>query len=164
MRYYELEEKLAERGYSRAKIQNKENQKFIADIVTILEADNEAAQAAIDAAEAQRMAWAKCLEETEKFRSALMRREVDIQNREDEFKKREADLPRREERVANMMKAFENILTPDARSRIYLAEYFKANTDVETKYDNTAFIQGLGLILGGTSPEEVERWNRRNDG
>ena len=155
MRYYELEEKLAERGYSRAKIQNKENQKFIADIVTILEADNEAAQAAIDAADILRDEYEIKKKSNEDFWNILARKEVKLNNRINEFHQREADLPLREKRVADMEKAFENILTPEARSRIYLAEYFKANTDVETKHDNTAFIQGLGLILGGTSPEEV---------
>ena len=155
MRYYELEEKLAERGYSRAKIQNKDNQKFIADIVTILEADNEAAQAAIDAAEILRDEYEIKKKSNEDFWSILARREAELNNRINEFHQREGDLPRREQRVADMEKWFESVLTPEARSRLYLAEYFKANTDVETKHDNTAFIQGLGLILGGTSPEEV---------
>lgn len=45
--------------------------------------------------------------------------------------------------------------TPEARDRMRMALFFVENTDVDTKYDNTAFIRGLGAILG-SSEEATE--------
>ena len=46
--------------------------------------------------------------------------------------------------------------TEEAKDRIRLAEYFKANCERNTKYDNTAFINGLAAILAGKKPEAAE--------
>ena len=43
----------------------------------------------------------------------------------------------------------QEVETPEAKDAIKLAKYFERHTDVDTKYDNTAFINGLAAILSG---------------
>lgn len=62
----------------------------------------------------------------------------------------------RERKVRELSTALKEAQTEEARDRIRLAEYFKDNCEINTKYDNTAFINGLAAILAGKKPEAEE--------
>lgn len=52
--------------------------------------------------------------------------------------------------------------TEAARDAARLARFYVNNTNVDTKYDNTAFIIGLGAILAGGSVDAVEELKKIN--
>ena len=43
----------------------------------------------------------------------------------------------------------QEVETPEARDALKLAKYFERHTELDTKYDNTAYINGLAAILSG---------------
>ena len=60
------------------------------------------------------------------------------------------------EAMAEIRKELERCETPEAKDRIRLAELFKKDVHVDTKYDNTAFIVALGAIYAGRKIEPQE--------
>lgn len=65
-------------------------------------------------------------------------------------------IEKRERTVRELSAKLQEAQTEEAKDRIRLAEYFKANCEISTKYDNTAFINGLAAILAGKKPEAEE--------
>ena len=61
-------------------------------------------------------------------------------------------------------KALDGCETPEARDTLKIAQMFVNTVDVDTKYDNTAYIIGLASILsqGKTAPiDELRKINRK---
>ena len=66
--------------------------------------------------------------------------------------------------VSKMCKALENCETPEGRDTMRIAQMFVNTVNVDTKYDNTAYIIGLAAILsmGGISPiDELKKINKK---
>ncbi len=67
-------------------------------------------------------------------------------------------------RIDRFQKALTECETPEARDALKTAQMFINSVDVDTKYDNTAFIIGLASILsqGRTAPiEELQKINSK---
>lgn len=66
--------------------------------------------------------------------------------------------------VSKMCEALENCETPEGRDTMRIAQMFVNTVNVDTKYDNTAYIIGLAAILsmGGISPiDELKKINKK---
>ena len=66
--------------------------------------------------------------------------------------------------VSKMCEALENCETPEGRDTMRIAQMFVNTVNVDTKYDNTAYIIGLAAILsmGGISPiDELKNINKK---
>lgn len=69
--------------------------------------------------------------------------------------------------LQNFNMALENCETQEGRDRLKLAQMFINSVDVDTKYDNTAYIIGLAAILsrGEIAPiEELRKINKKIPG
>lgn len=53
------------------------------------------------------------------------------------------------EEISELNSAIYNCETPEARDKIRLADFFESKSEVISEYDRTAYIKGLGAILGG---------------
>lgn len=77
-----------------------------------------------------------------------------------EAKRREAELQERLDEqkayVENFLNELSDCETPEARDAMKRAEWFKRSVEVNSKYDNTAFIIALGAILSGGKYDAVE--------
>ena len=51
--------------------------------------------------------------------------------------------------VSELNSAIYKCETPEARDKIRLADFFESKVEVISEYDRTAYIKGLGAILGG---------------
>lgn len=68
------------------------------------------------------------------------------------------------EYIERFFKALEESETPEGRNALKAAQMFVNTVDVDTKYDNTAFIIGLASILsqGNTAPiDELRKINKK---
>ena len=68
------------------------------------------------------------------------------------------------EYIERFFKALEESETPEGRDALKAAQMFVNTVDVDTKYDNTAFIIGLASILskGNTAPiDELRKINKK---
>lgn len=68
------------------------------------------------------------------------------------------------EYIEKFYKALEDMETPEGRDRLKAAQVFINSVNVETKYDNTAFIVALGSLLSGVqySPlDELKKINKK---
>lgn len=85
--------------------------------------------------------------------SKLTWREHELQKREWSVSELEEEISDLGKQIDDKKKELESIQleyeTPEARDKARLAQWFKDNTDVINGYDRTAFITGLGQILGG---------------
>lgn len=52
---------------------------------------------------------------------------------------------------------FYKIKTESSREKVRLAEWYKRNVKIDSCYDNTKFIEGLGRILSGAYSEDESR-------
>jgi len=77
-----------------------------------------------------------------KRKRLLEKERAELQVQRDEVNKLKSDLEQRE--------------TPEARDALRQAEFFIAKTNVETVANNTAFIQGLAMVLAGTARKEAQ--------
>ena len=66
------------------------------------------------------------------------------------------------EYIANFNKSLESMETPEARDRLRTAQLFMNTVNIDTKYDNTAFIVGLGALLNGISYNPLEELKKIN--
>lgn len=69
-----------------------------------------------------------------------------------------------EEYISKFFDALNSCETPEARDALKTAQMFVNSVDVETKYDNTAFIIGLSAILtrGAVAPvDELRKINKK---
>ena len=53
------------------------------------------------------------------------------------------------EEISELNSAIYKCETPEARDKIRLADFFESKSEVISEYDRTAYIKGLGAILGG---------------
>lgn len=79
--------------------------------------------------------------ESASLRTSKERLEFEIQNAADRIYKQT------EEYIEKFFNALETCETPEARDSLKIAQMFINTVDVDTKYDNTAFIVGLSAIL-----------------
>lgn len=66
------------------------------------------------------------------------------------------------EYIEQFNKALENTETAEARDRLKTAQIFVNSVNVDTKYDNTAFIVALASILTGGSYEPITELRKIN--
>ena len=52
--------------------------------------------------------------------------------------------------------------TPEARDRLRVAQAFINSVDIDTKYDNTAFIVGLSALLSGVQINPLKEIQKIN--
>ena len=81
------------------------------------------------------------------------------QREEEHIEKSKASL---NEYIANFNKSLESMETPEARDRLRTAQLFMNTVNIDTKYDNTAFIVGLGALLNGVSYNPLEELKKIN--
>lgn len=81
------------------------------------------------------------------------------QREEEHIKNNKASL---NEYIANFNKSLESMETPEARDRLRTAQLFMNTVNIDTKYDNTAFIVGLGALLNGISYNPLEELKKIN--
>lgn len=81
------------------------------------------------------------------------------QREEECIKKNKASL---NEYIADFNKSLESMETPEARDRLRTAQLFMNTVNIDTKYDNTAFIVGLGALLNGISYNPLEELKKIN--
>lgn len=99
-----------------------------------------------------------------------LRRHIEFLKREQEHKRLDFERMKKElyeerqefaEYVERFNDSMQNAETPEARDQMRKLQLFINTVDIDTKYDNTAFIAALGAILsGGPSPlEELKKIN-----
>lgn len=99
-----------------------------------------------------------------------LRRHIEFLKREQEhkridFERMKKELYEERQEFAKYVKRFndsmQNAETPETRDQMRKLQLFINTVDIDTKYDNTAFIAALGAILsGGPSPlEELKKIN-----
>lgn len=96
--------------------------------------------------------------ELNNLKSSISSLEWNIQNKADSRYKRTEDY------VNKFFDALNSCETPEARDALKTAQMFVNSVDVETKYDNTAFIIGLSAILtrGAIAPvDELRKINKK---
>ena len=92
------------------------------------------------------------------LKSSMSGLKMDIQNKADLCYKQT------EEYINKFFDALNSCETPEARDALKTAQMFVNSVDVETKYDNTAFIIGLSAILtrGAVAPvDELRKINKK---
>lgn len=99
-----------------------------------------------------------------------LRRHIEFLKREQEHKRLDFERMKKElyeerqefaEYVERFNDSMQNAETPETRDQMRKLQLFINTVDIDTKYDNTAFIAALGAILsGGPSPlEELKKIN-----
>ena len=99
-----------------------------------------------------------------------LRRHIEFLKREQEHKRIDFERMKKElyeerqefaEYVERFNDSMQNAETPETRDQMRKLQLFINTVDIDTKYDNTAFIAALGAILsGGPSPlEELKKIN-----
>lgn len=86
--------------------------------------------------------------------------------RADEIRHQQEDVAEREnklkEQKANFLKSLLDCETPEGRDAIKRAQFFINSISVDTRYDNTAFINGLGAILSNGGFDAIEELKKVN--
>lgn len=163
-----LQEELLKRGFSRTQAESK----VVAGVLDIL-SKSENLSVYTDYLLAQRElanVRVKVLQnrgEAEHWASMAQKRNCDVIEASTELGalRREIDTIKQgaiNEAMAEIRKELERCETPEAKDRIRLAELFKRDVHVDTKYDNTAFIVALGAIYAGRKIEPQEEIGKIN--
>lgn len=66
------------------------------------------------------------------------------------------------EYIENFQKSLMETETPEGRDAMRIAQLFINSVDVDTKYDNTAFIIGLSAILSGSGINSMQELKKIN--
>ena len=64
--------------------------------------------------------------------------------------------------IKKFFEALEQAETPEARDRLRVAQTFINSVDIDTKYDNTAFIVGLSALLSGVQIHPLKEIQKIN--
>lgn len=64
--------------------------------------------------------------------------------------------------IKQFFEALEQAETPEARDRLRVAQTFINSVDIDTKYDNTAFIVGLSALLSGVQINPLKEIQKIN--
>ena len=75
---------------------------------------------------------------------------------------REKEWEEAPEYIQNFYRDIENIETAECRDKLKLAQFYINSVNVETKYDNTAFIVGLSALLTGVQIDSMEELRKIN--
>lgn len=87
------------------------------------------------------------------------REKEDIEKYKQSFDKKRQEI---EGYISEFCKKLEQCETAEARDAMRIAQMYINSVEVETKYDNTAFIVGLAAILTGKTMEPVEELKKIN--
>ena len=89
-----------------------------------------------------------------------------LERQEEDLTKYRQNLDNKKQEIEGYISEFYEKLnqceTPEARDAMRIAQMYINSVDVETKYDNTAFIVGLAAILTGKTMEPVEELKKIN--
>lgn len=85
-----------------------------------------------------------------------------VQHAEDEANATVAQMNRDKEYIANFYKALFDCDTDEGKDIMRTAQVFINSVNVNTKYDNTAFIVGLAAILSGGKVGAIEELHKLN--
>lgn len=66
------------------------------------------------------------------------------------------------EYIESFYKSLESCETPEAKDNMRIAQMYVNSVEINTKYDNTAFIIGLASILSGGKMEPIEELKKIN--
>lgn len=108
-----------------------------------------------------------------KLKTDIAYYERGLLNKRWEFEKREEELRKYRQEINEERKEIEGYIsefceklkqceTAEARDAMRTAQTYINSVEVETKYDNTAFIVGLAAILAGKTMEPVEELKKIN--
>lgn len=90
--------------------------------------------------------------------SELIRRirneKYELDKLKDEMKSKMVALECARQSIDMEKEEFYKIKTKSSREKVRLAEWYKRNVKIDSCYDNTKFIEGLGRILSGTYSED----------
>ena len=153
-----LREAMVARGCTKSQIESK-----VVGIILDILANSDTLYTDLQAAEAK-MEYAREQEIKAKaeVESAIRRREA-VQREINEMR---AEFRGEKEVVKKYIEKFERSLseceTPEGRDAMSKMEIFINNVNVETKYDNTAYIVGLSAILGNSPISPVDELKKIN--
>lgn len=87
------------------------------------------------------------------YREKILTVKMDISLQKVEIQKKIDELENAKkqaiEEISELNSAIYKCETPEARDKIRLADFFESKSEVISEYDRTAYIKGLGAILGG---------------
>lgn len=90
--------------------------------------------------------------EYEKRLAILEQRERDFDTAfKDSYRKQEAELEQKQKELNDYIDKLTECETAEARDKVRMLKIYKDSVDVDTKYDNTAYIAGVGAILAGNT-------------
>lgn len=92
--------------------------------------------------------------------------EIDAQRTQYKLSAKADEIAKKEKEYREFVDAFNQTLlecnTDEGRDRMRAAQMFVNTVDVDSKYDNTAFIIGLGAILSGGKYDAMEKLKSMN--
>lgn len=155
-----LREELLKRGYNKAQAEAK----VVEGVLQIIANDETGIYTRLDKA---REEYEACIAKLEASTLELARVNADLDEarehgvkldwkRERLLAEERAELQARLDEANKLKNALEQRETPEARDALRQAEFFIVETKVETTANNTAFIQGLAMILAGTARQEAQ--------
>lgn len=103
-----------------------------------------------------RLQLALAVNALEKTRNEYADKLSDIPSREYAVSVKEKDLSAKETELKNLSAELKEMETPNARDAVRLMALFRESVKVDTRYDNTAFINGLAACIksvGGGSDD-----------
>ena len=108
----------------------------------------------------------KAQEELDSLHSKIARRKDNLDAQERRLAERELSLRQEikevNEYIGNFLNDIQKCETDDARDRMKIAQVFINSVNVDTKYDNTAFIVGLASIMTGMKLDAVDELKKIN--
>lgn len=153
-----LYEELQKRGYKKQQIVNLKIIPVLLDIISNSGGMYQELDTLQKDVNRLKMEKKEAEKELSNLKSSISSLEWNIQNIADSRYKRT------EEYINKFFDAINSCETPEVRDALKTAQMFVNSVDVETKYDNTAFIIGLSAILtrGAVAPvDELRKINKK---
>lgn len=145
---YELLEYELIKEFSKSKILS--NRPLIQAVVKILAEQED--RVALDLAEQKHNDAVFLLHQERKKEEENRQREIELKIKTMELSQQSVELEKREKEIQQMME----LETPETRDRVRLSRIYKDSIEINTCYDNTAYIKGVGAILSGKELDDVQ--------